>query len=135
LLLVAALVLVATMTIGSAENLAPAAGFPAPRVIGAESPLPGAVPRQYQIEVRAISRRIGLSIIDWNCCRIGAQISNQNAGGADPDGNPRAKEGQYQPVSGGDEADELMLRVGGVLGLGYLAFLAIWIWATRLRPH
>jgi hypothetical protein len=135
LLLVTAVVLAATMTIGSAEDLAPAAGFPAPRVIGAESPLLRPVPRQYQIEVGAISRRIGLSINDWNCCWIGAQISSQNAGNADPDGNPRAKEGQYQPVSGGDEPDELMLRVGGVLGLGYLAFLAIWIWATRFRPH
>jgi hypothetical protein len=28
-----------------------------------------------------------------------------------------------------------MFRIGLVLGMTYLAFLAIWIWATRLRPH
>jgi hypothetical protein len=33
----------------------------------------------------------------------------------------------------GDTA--LMLEIGLVLGLAYLAFLAFWMWATRLRPR
>jgi hypothetical protein len=27
-----------------------------------------------------------------------------------------------------------MLQIGGLLGLAYGAFLALWLWATRLRP-
>lgn len=29
----------------------------------------------------------------------------------------------------------LMLQIGGLLGLVYGAFLALWLWATRLRPR
>jgi hypothetical protein len=28
---------------------------------------------------------------------------------------------------------QLMIRLGAALGLGYLAFLAVWFWATRFR--
>jgi hypothetical protein len=28
-----------------------------------------------------------------------------------------------------------MLRIGVLLGLGYLVFLMFWIWATRLRTR
>jgi hypothetical protein len=42
---------------------------------------------------------------------------------------------QYQPSGSRDRDGELMLRVGALLGMGYIAFLAVWIWATRLRPH
>ena len=39
------------------------------------------------------------------------------------------------PASGQYQSDELMLQIGLVLGMAYLAFLAIWVWATRLRTH
>src|SRR5262245_2542087 len=32
------------------------------------------------------------------------------------------------------EKTRLMLRIGTVLGLAYLAFLFLWVWATRIRP-
>jgi hypothetical protein len=46
-----------------------------------------------------------------------------------------AENGQYQADPGQYQREELMLRIGLVLGMTYLAFVAIWIWATRLRPH
>jgi hypothetical protein len=46
-----------------------------------------------------------------------------------------AENGQYQADRRQYQREELMLRTGLVLGMTYLAFVAIWIWATRLRPH
>jgi hypothetical protein len=43
------------------------------------------------------------------------------------------KSGQPARPRPGDTA--LMLEIGLLLGLAYLAFLAFWIWATRLRPR
>jgi hypothetical protein len=65
-------------------------------------------------------------------------ISYQSRGGAQPEQRERlglAKNAQYQADPRQYQDDELMLRIGLVLGMTYLAFLAIWIWATRLRPH
>jgi hypothetical protein len=28
-----------------------------------------------------------------------------------------------------------MLQIGGLLGLAYGAFVALWLWATRVRPR
>jgi hypothetical protein len=45
-----------------------------------------------------------------------------------------AVESRQRARSGsGDTA--LMLEIGLGLGLAYLAFLAFWMWATRLRPR
>jgi hypothetical protein len=40
---------------------------------------------------------------------------------------------QYQQSS--DESGDrgLMIRLGAVFGLAYVGFLAVWVWATRLR--
>jgi hypothetical protein len=48
------------------------------------------------------------------------------------DRDPAETRQPARPASG-DTA--LMLEIGLVLGLAYLAFLAVWIWATRLRPR
>jgi hypothetical protein len=120
---------------GVAPSLAPAAVSRASSPIGGVARLRLTVPRQYQNELEAISPSIVPSITNWKCCWIVAEISKRQAGSADREGNGGPTNGQYQPTQGRSGDDELMLRVGALLGLGYLAFLAIWIWATRLRAH
>jgi hypothetical protein len=46
-----------------------------------------------------------------------------------------AENGQYQAGPRQYQREDFMVRIGLVLGMTYLAFVAIWIWATRLRPH
>lgn len=114
--------------------LAPPAGSTPGKVVSAGSEVRRAVPGQYHIGTGAIPSWIDRSIGDWNCCRIAVQISSQNAGISDSSRNQRAKEPQYQPTRDRYQG-ELMLQIGVVLALGYVAFLAIWIWATRFRPR
>jgi hypothetical protein len=114
--------------------LAPPAGSTPGKVINVGSEVRRAVPAQYHIETGAIPSRIDRSIAAWNCCRIVARISSQNPGISDSSRTHRAKEPQYQPTRDRYRG-ELMLQIGVVLALGYVAFLAIWIWATRLRPR
>jgi hypothetical protein len=40
---------------------------------------------------------------------------------------------RYHESAPSDRNPRLMLQLGGVFGLLYLAFLAIWVWATRFR--
>lgn len=40
-----------------------------------------------------------------------------------------------QPARSKSGDTAVMIKIGLLLGLAYLAFLAVWIWATRLRPH
>jgi hypothetical protein len=41
---------------------------------------------------------------------------------------------QSDPAVAGDTRNErLMLQLGGVFGMFYVAFLAVWFWATRVR--
>jgi hypothetical protein len=41
---------------------------------------------------------------------------------------------QPDPVVAGDTTNErLMLQLGGLFGMFYVAFLAVWFWATRIR--
>jgi hypothetical protein len=94
-----------------------------------------AVPRQYHHVTGAISAPIAFSIADWNCCSIIPSISSWNATIGTPDRPAREKQAQYQPAPPQYQEDRLMLRIGALLGLSYLVFLAIWIWATRFRPH
>jgi hypothetical protein len=44
-----------------------------------------------------------------------------------------ADPGRYQGSTASSRDPRLMLQIGAVLGLVYLAFLAAWIWATRFR--
>jgi hypothetical protein len=128
---------------GSAsEILAPPAAFLAPKAAGvgseshSRSPRAApaeehAVPRQYHHGPPAISASIASQIVYWNSFQILTQNPVQNptdrAGGR--------KEAQYQRDSRQYQDDELMLQIGAVLGIAYLVFLAVWIWATRFRPH
>jgi hypothetical protein len=93
---------------------------------------------QYHGVTSAVSPQITPSIPRRNCCQIDSVISYQSRGGAQPEGRERlglAEKAQYQPSPRRYQDDALMFRIGLVLGMTYLAFLAIWIWATRLRPH
>jgi hypothetical protein len=45
------------------------------------------------------------------------------------------QEAQYQRGERRYQGDGLMLRIGLVLAMVYVGFLAVWIWATRLRAH
>jgi hypothetical protein len=128
---------------GSAwEILAPPAAFLAPKAagVGPESHLRSpraapaeepAVPRQYHRETSAISAAIGSQIANWNHFQIVARNSGEN-----PASRAENRKGaQYQRDSSQYQDDELMLQIGAVLGVAYLVFLGIWIWATRFRPH
>lgn len=128
---------------GSASEIsAPPAAFLAPMAagVGQEShsrssrAVPAeehAVPRQYHRRTHAISVSIGSQIVYWNQFQIAAQNSSENAA----DRAEARKQAQYQRDSGQYQDDELMLQIGAVLGIAYLVFLAVWIWATRFRPH
>ena len=92
------------------------------------------VPRQYQ----AVSSKMTSSIALWNCCQIDQLISVRNAGNRQADQSQlarRAENARYQAFSRQYQDKELMLQIGLLLGMAYLAFLAIWVWATRLRPN
>jgi hypothetical protein len=89
------------------------------------------------------SRRISAS----NCSRIISPIPVQNC----LPKSPRIGAGRYQSrriqfhveraaPSRPEGADvhrdtKLMLQIGGLLGLVYGVFLALWLWATRVRPR
>jgi hypothetical protein len=128
---------------GSAwEILAPPAAFLAPKAAGVapESHLrfpraapaeEHAVPRQYHRETSAISAPIGPRIANWNDFQIIARNSRANPTSREE----TRRQAQYQRDSSEYQGDELMLQIGAVLGIAYLVFLGIWIWATRIRPH
>lgn len=140
---------VVALTFVSAANPAPTAGLGGSGTLatagGSTSHRPSAipaikraVPRQYHGRTQAVSADITRPIGRWNCCQIGQPISHQAAGGVQSNGYKPARQAenpQYQSNSGQYQDDELMLQIGIVLGLAYLGFLAIWFWATRLRPH
>jgi hypothetical protein len=146
-ILLAILVIAAVWTpVAAAKNSAFHAGSKGLQVlspaVGIESRSPRGSPAQYHLILRqyheisgAIPRQIARSIGAWKCCSIFAQISRQGASEPRPAQSPSEKSAQYQRTSGQYQDDGLMLRIGGVLALAYLAFLGIWIWATRFRPH
>ena len=68
---------------------------------------------------RSIGYRIGTVLCSRATCY--AELKTQ----ADPV--------RYQGPAVSSRNPRLMLQIGGVLGLVYLAFLAAWIWATRFR--
>jgi hypothetical protein len=135
----------ALVTFGTTVGPAPAAvsSHLGASVVGTQSSVhhsPGiplkkaSVPRQYQ----AVSSKMTASIAVWNCCRIARLISVRNAASRQADRSQlarRAENARYQAVSRQYQDKELMLQIGLLLGMAYLAFLAIWVWATRLRPN
>ena len=97
-----------------------------------------AVPLQYHNTTPAVSPRKAASIAVWKCCQIAQTISDQtvrDGRAAQSNQAQGAQNGRFEATLGQYQGDELMLQIGLVLGMAYLAFLAIWIWATRLRPH
>jgi hypothetical protein len=91
--------------------------------------------------------RRSLRISVSNCARIAASISVQTCSPK----SPRIGAGQYQSrriqlhveraapsrPEGADPGRDtkLMLQIGALLGLLYGVFLALWLWATRVRPR
>jgi hypothetical protein len=97
-----------------------------------------AVPPQYHDITSTVSSKKAASISVWKCCQVAQPISHQTSRDGRSEQSNQAREpqnGAFEPVAGQYQGDELMLQIGLVLGMAYLAFLAIWIWATRLRPH
>jgi hypothetical protein len=140
---------VAALTLVNAAHPASAAGLSgidaiaaADRASPGKSPLIAAekqpVPKQYHGRTQPVSPDITHSIGRRTCCQITLPISHQTAAAAHSEESERARQAenpQYQSSSGQYQDGELMLQIGIVLGLAYLAFLTIWFWATRLRPH
>ncbi len=97
-----------------------------------------AVPLQYHKTTLAVSPQKAASITVWKCCQIAQTISHETARDGRTEQSIQARgaqNGRFEPTLGQYQGDELMLQIGLVLGMAYLAFLAIWIWATRLRPN
>jgi hypothetical protein len=51
------------------------------------------------------------------------------------DGAVDAIEHRLEDGGRGARDNRLLLQLGMLLGMGYLAFLTIWLWATRMRQH
>jgi hypothetical protein len=95
----------------------------------------------------AANLRRSLRISGSNCSRITARIPVQNC----VPKSPRISAGRYQSrriqfhreraapsrPEGADPGRDtkLMLQIGALLGLLYGVFLALWLWATRVRPR
>jgi hypothetical protein len=120
---------------------APPAAFQAPKAAEAGPRSPSrteratpaekhAVPRQYHDGTPPISRSIALSIVAQKCCWIARPISTKTAAtGFVVEEAPR-----YQRIEARYQRDR-MLRIGAVLGVTYVLFVAIWLWATRFRAR
>jgi hypothetical protein len=66
---------------------------------------------------------------------IGAPISASSCVAGPAESRHCAPElGSGTTIGGELERSRLMLRIGGALGLAYVAFLILWFWATRMRP-
>jgi hypothetical protein len=90
---------------------------------------------QYHEITPAILPPFRPAILNWKCCYISQRISSEDAGERTSGGSGSGSREQYQPPPAQYQDDDRMLEIGAVLGMAYLAFLAIWIWATRFRPH
>ena len=91
---------------------------------------------QYHEATSAVSSKIGPSIDHWNCCQIAQAISHQAGGGGTVLRPEQARDLENAPIQADSrqyQDEELLRRVGIVLGLTYLGFLAVWFWATRFR--
>jgi len=73
--------------------------------------------------VQAGSAALGAVKDGFNRARVGA------------DGAVNAIEHRLEDGGQGARDNRLLLQLGMLLGMGYLAFLTIWLWATRMREH
>lgn len=62
-------------------------------------------------------------------------IQPKSAGQVRVDLRRKAEAVQYQKSESQHEDRRLMFRIALGLGLAYVAFIACWIWATRLRSR
>jgi hypothetical protein len=135
------LFLVAPATAGSA-NSASTKGFNHTIVVERSNASQRASPAkyhpvspQYHKITPAILPSFRRAIPNWKCCYIAQRISSEDGGERTSGGSGSGSREQYQPPPAQYQDDDRMLEIGAVLGMAYLAFLAIWIWATRFRPH
>lgn len=119
----------ATMRVGTATDTTPERD---PRSPAADR---HSVPGQYHRRTSPISPAIASHISLWKCCQIDHSIRSRTDVQETSKRAPKQSEDQYQQAPAQYQDDTLMLRIAGLLGLAYLAFLAIWIWATRFRPR
>jgi hypothetical protein len=104
-----------------------------PRRFNPDSAVSSAVEKRLHraLPISQIAARTRHSISPWvshaNRRRL-ASTSTQGTGAVAVSGTPPSQQGRET---------RLMLQIGQFLGLVYLAFLALWFWATRLRtkPH
>jgi hypothetical protein len=128
---------------GAARIVAPPAmipDVPAPdTTLERDPPHPEAdghpVPGQYHHRTSPISPAIAPHTSRWKCCGIDTSIDSWNDIQETSKRAPKQGEGQYQQAPAQYQDDTLMLRIAGFLGLAYVAFLVVWIWATRFRPR
>jgi hypothetical protein len=96
------------------------------------------VPRQYHPKSPAIPPAISSPIATSKSFYTASRIPERNTAAPDPQTRKRLEtrpDGQYQTREARYQDDSLMLRIGLVLGMLYVGFLAVWVWATRLRAH
>jgi hypothetical protein len=100
-------------------------------------------------DVLAVNFRRSLRIGVANCPQITSPISIENCSSTSPrigaGGRYQSRRIQYQVERAAPSRPEgavvrrddtkLMLQIGGLLGLVYGVFLALWLWATRVRPR
>lgn len=80
----------------------------------------------------AVSPSIAVSIASQNGISIQGQNRSQLAPNRASVLRESASEAQYQPEKG---RNPLLIGLGLALGAVYVGFLAIWFWATRIRPR
>jgi hypothetical protein len=98
---------------------------------------------QYQNTVRPVSRGRIPAISPWNYRGIGSRFASKNALVLQQklqlerplNHQIQLAASQYQQPEPPEEERRLMLGIGLGLGLVYIAFLACWLWATRLRSR
>jgi hypothetical protein len=90
------------------------------------------------------SRRIGVSNCPWITISIAVQNCSPKSTPIDARARYQSRRIQYQVERAAQSRPEgaevrrdtkLMLQIGGLLGLAYGAFVALWLWATRVRPR
>lgn len=80
----------------------------------------------------AVSPSIAISIASQNGISIQEQNRSQFASNRASVLRESAAEAQYQPEKG---RNRLLIGLGLALGAVYVGFLAVWFWATRIRPR
>jgi hypothetical protein len=85
-----------------------------------------------RVKRATVSPSIAVSIASQNGIAIRRQKWSQFAAHRAPILRESASEAQYQPRKG---RSKLLIGLGVLLGAVYAGFLAVWYWATRIRPR